>query len=130
MFRRVFEFSLQDIAASRGMIRVVIVSPLRANSREEIEENKAYAKRCVLDCLKRGESPYASHLFFDQNGILDEMKPEDRNLGMNAGLTWGMMAQKVVAYVDLGYSHGMEMDLAFYKGLKLPIEFRKLYGTI
>ena len=41
------------------MILVVIESPYAG----DVEANVAYAKRCVLDCLRLGEAPYASHLF-------------------------------------------------------------------
>lgn len=44
---------------------VVVESPYAG----DVERNVAYAKRCVLDCLKRGEAPYASHLFFTQSGV-------------------------------------------------------------
>ncbi len=53
---------------------VVIESPYAG----DVQANVAYAKRCVADCLRRGESPYASHLFFTQDGILDDLKPEER----------------------------------------------------
>lgn len=108
------------------MTRVVIESPLSAPTREEIEENKAYAKLCVLDCLARGEAPYASHLFFDQPGILDEMVPADRNMGMQAGMQWGLAAHKVVVYIDKGISKGMQLGMDFYRHAGIPIEHRQI----
>jgi hypothetical protein len=85
------------------MKRVVIESPYAG----EVEENVAYAKRCVGDCLKRGESPYASHLFFTQPGMLDDLKPEERELGILAGFAWGKAADTIVFYIDRGISGGM-----------------------
>lgn len=89
------------------MKRVVIESPLNAVTRELIEDNKLYAKTCVRDSLRRGEAPYASHLFFDQQEILDDMNPEERELGIKAGFAWGEAAEAVVFYVDRGLSPGM-----------------------
>ena len=39
---------------------VVVESPLAG----DVERNVAYAKQAGMDCLRRGEAPYASHLFF------------------------------------------------------------------
>jgi hypothetical protein len=108
------------------MLRVVIESPLNALTREGIEENKSYAKRCVIDCLRRGESPYASHLFFDQPGILDDLKADDRKRGIQAGLMWGSQAHKVVVYMDRGISKGMQLGIDFYRHQGIPIEERWL----
>lgn len=53
-------------------MRVLIESPYAG----DVERNIHYAREAVLDCLKRGEAPYASHLFFPQ--VLDDLKPEER----------------------------------------------------
>lgn len=89
------------------MQRVIIESPLGAPDRDGVEFNKLYARRCVRDSLKRGEAPYASHLFFDQPGILDDMKPDERENGIAAGFAWGEAADMVVFYIDRGISPGM-----------------------
>lgn len=89
------------------MKRVVIESPYAG----DVEANVAYAKRCVLDCLKRGEAPYASHLFFTQPGLLDDKSAEERALGIAAGLAWGESADIVAVYVDLGITSGMRQGI-------------------
>jgi hypothetical protein len=101
---------------------VVIESPYAGN----IKENIAYAKRCVLDCLRRGEAPYASHLFFTQEGILDEKNPEERLLGIEAGLAWGANAYTVAVYLDLGISGGMRHGMQFYTKVGIVVEPRRL----
>jgi hypothetical protein len=106
------------------MTRVVIESPLGAPTREQIEENKTYAKRAVWDSLKRGEAPYASHVFFDQPGLLDDLDPRERNLGLNAGLQWGSQAHLVAVYADKGISKGMTMGIDFYRHHGIPVEYR------
>jgi hypothetical protein len=87
---------------------VVIESPFAG----DVEANVEYARRCAKDCLARGESPYASHLFFTQRGILDDDKPEERKLGIEAGLAWARAAEAVVVYIDRGISGGMRQGIA------------------
>jgi hypothetical protein len=108
------------------MIRVVVESPLNAPTREGIEDNKRYARRCVLDSLLRGEAPYASHLFFDQEGILDDRIPSQREMGMKAGFVWGREAQLVAVYTDRGISKGMTAGIDHYRHLGIPIEYRQI----
>jgi hypothetical protein len=108
------------------MTRVVIESPLDDITRELVEENKRYARKCIVDCLRRGEAPYASHLFFDHPEILDDLKPEEREVGLVAGLAWGMMADKVAVYTDRGISKGMLRGIAHYEINGIPVEYRTL----
>jgi hypothetical protein len=108
--------------------RVVIESPYAGN----VAENVAYARLCVIDSLRRGESPYASHLFFPQ--VLDDMRPEERKLGIEAGFAWGKTAVVRAIYIDRGLSSGMKLGILeavnFHRSLKLvqAIEFRSIEG--
>jgi len=104
------------------MIRVVIESPLSGNR----ERNKLYAYACARDCLRRGESPYASHLFFDHPELLDDVIPEERELGIKAGFAWGEAAELRAVYTDLGISGGMELGIAEAKRLTQRLEYRTL----
>ncbi len=104
------------------MILVVVESPYAG----EVEANVAYAKRCVLDCLSRGESPYASHLFFTQDGLLDDFVPEQRKLGIEAGFAWGRVADLVAFYIDRGWSKGMRAGYAEAQRRGARIEVRAL----
>lgn len=101
---------------------VIVESPLKGNR----EANKAYAKRCMLDSLNRGEAPYASHLLFDQPGLLDDDDPDERQLGMLAGFAWGEAADLVAVYTDRGISIGMIEGLKRHKENGIPIEFRRV----
>lgn len=85
-------------------MRLVIVESPYAG---DVERNVKYAKACIRDCLARGESPIASHLLFTQPGILDDLKPEERALGIAAGVAWYRVADCVAFYVDHGWSNGM-----------------------
>lgn len=104
------------------MKRVVIESPYAG----DVAENLAYAKRCVIDCLRRGESPYASHLFFTQDGILDDLKPEERRLGIEAGFAWGAAADRVAVYVDRGISGGMRLGIEKARSRGIHVQVRAL----
>jgi hypothetical protein len=105
---------------------VVIESPYAARDAGVFVENMKYARRCVLDCLKRNEAPYASHLFFTQPGLLDDNDPEQRRLGIEAGLAWGRSADLVAVYVDRGVSRGMTQGIREARRRGTPIELRSL----
>lgn len=108
------------------MIRTVIESPYAG----DVETNLAYAKRCVHDCLRRGEAPYASHLFFTQSGLLDDLNPEERELGIKAGFAWGAAATYVAVYVDRGISGGMRQGIRAASQRGAHIEVRSLEGVV
>jgi hypothetical protein len=96
------------------MIRVVLESPYGG----AISRNVTYARRCVRDCLQRGETPVVSHLLFTQPGILRDEEPEERVLGMAAGHAWINVCDFVVVYHDYGVSPGMlkGLDVARAEG--------------
>jgi hypothetical protein len=81
---------------------VVLESPYAGDA----EENLKYLEECILDCLKRGESPYASHKLL--TGALNDRLPEERELGIQAGFAWHAVADKIVFYLDRGASPGMK----------------------
>ena len=45
---------------------VIIESPFAGNIRKNIN----YARKCMKDCLMKGEYPFASHLLYTQKGII------------------------------------------------------------
>jgi oligoribonuclease (3'-5' exoribonuclease) len=89
----------------------------------DVAANVAYARRCVLDCLSRGEAPCASHLFFTQEGLLDDADPVERRLGIEAGFAWGASSQLVAVYVDRGVSDGMRrgIEAALARGANVEV---------
>ena len=104
------------------MKRVIIESPYAGDVRTHV----AYAKLCVLDSLARGESPYASHLFFTQPGLLDDTDPGERLKGIRAGLAWGEVADLVAIYTDHGVTDGMRLGLRTHRANGVPVVFRKV----
>ena len=105
---------------------VIVESPYAGKTDEETEENIRYARAALHDCLMKGEAPYASHLLYTQEGVLDDKKHEERILGIEAGLCWGAKASKTVVYNDLGISKGMKMGIERATRSGRRIEYRSL----
>ena len=111
------------------MEKVLVESPLSAPDLKGVARNKKYARACLRDCLSRGEAPYASHLLYAQEGLLDDGSAQERALGIHAGLVWGAAATKTVVYADLGISSGMEkgIERALREGRQVE---RRMLGWI
>jgi hypothetical protein len=103
---------------------VILESPYRAETAKEKYENLRYLENCIADCLRRGESPYASHRMIP--GALDDNVPAERDLGIRAGYAWWKAAHKVVFYEDLGWSEGMHKAYQRAKTMQLLVEKRKI----
>ncbi len=101
---------------------VILESPFAG----DVEKNLEYARKCMRDCFLRGEYPFASHLLYTQDGILDDNNPEERKLGIGAGLSWGEHATKTVVYTDLGISEGMKQGIQLAKDYGRVVELRSL----
>lgn len=91
-------------------------------------ENVRYAQACVADCIKRGENPYASHLFFPQTGILDDAVKEERELGMRLGFAWAALCGASVFYIDRGWSNGMLAGWKAATAAGRTVEVRSIQG--
>jgi len=108
---------------------VIIESPYRGDDYKELEKNIIYARACMHDSLLRGDAPYASHLLYTQEGVLDDSVPNARELGISAGLAWGRCADVTVVYIDQGISTGMIRGIKHARDLNRPVEYRSLYGN-
>lgn len=104
------------------MILVYLESPFAG----DVETNVKYARACMADCLKRGEAPFASHLLYTQEGILNDNVPQERSLGIGAGLAWAQFARKTVVYTDLGISGGMKLGIQNAHLAGREVEYRQL----
>jgi len=103
---------------------VILESPYAG----EVEKNVAYARACMRDCLYKGEAPYASHLLYTQEGVLDDLIPEERELGIEAGLAIGKTFDATVVYTDRGISRGMKYGIERAEREGRPVEYRTLEG--
>lgn len=77
------------------MKRLIVESPFAASEAYSVEENVAFARKVCRHALLLGFSPYASHLFFTQPGLLNDDLPDERRLGIDAGLVWSTDVEDV-----------------------------------
>ena len=101
---------------------VIIESPYAGN----IDRNIEYARAAMKDCFARGEIPFASHLLYTQEGILDDENPAERKLGIEAGFEFQRFADKTAVYDDLGMSKGMHEGISDSIKKGIPIEYRSI----
>ena len=72
----------------------------------------------------------ASHLLYTQHGILDDEKPAERLLGIEAGFAWNELADATVVYTDLGITPGMQKGIAHAESAGRPVEYRNLDSVL
>lgn len=87
---------------------VAIESPYAGN----VRENEAFARAVARQvALEEGLSPYVMHLFFTR--FLDDLVPEERTLGISAGLVWTDAAFKHFYSLREGEepSRGMKLSM-------------------
>ncbi len=101
---------------------VILESPYAG----KVKQNLEYGRKCLADSLNRGEVPVASHLLYTQTGVLDDNKPEERDLGINAGHELLRVADKMVVYIDKGISEGMKLGIERAKVAGVPVELRSI----
>lgn len=117
-------------------MRTVILETPFAGEGETFEErdldrevNIEFGRACLHDCfVNYNEAPFASHLLYTQEGVLDDDNPEQRRRGIAAGLAVGDCLEATVVYVNRGISEGMAEGIkrAAYAGR--PVEIRWLLG--
>ncbi len=86
--------------------------------------NREYAQRCLLDCIARGEAPYASHILYTR--VLRDHVAVERSTGLDCGEAWGLVAHKRAVYCDLGITLGMHDGIA-RRPAGQRVEYRYLY---
>lgn len=99
---------------------VCVESPLAG----DFALNLRYARLCMLDCLLKGEAPYASHLLYPQ--CLEDRDPSERKLGMEAGFAFKRVVEATVVYTDRGLSEGMKKGIELSEQLGHTVEYRQL----
>jgi len=107
---------------------VDIETPYSGKTSNDVRRNIFYARACVRDSLLRGETPFASHLFYTQPGILDDNVLEERERGMRAGkeLIESLPGIVTVAYCNLGISEGMLYGINRARECGREVEYRLL----
>ena len=102
------------------MKTVILETPYAGDNKVNIE----FARKCMLDCLNRGEAPFASHLLYTQ--VLDDNIKNERSLGIEAGFAWHEKSNYTVVYVDLGISEGMLKGVESALMCNKRVEYRSL----
>jgi len=108
----------------RIQMRVIVESPYASDNPKIVEHNKRYARACLSDSLQRGEFPFASHLLYTQ--VLEDDDPDERRIGINAGLGWMERSDLVAVYTDLGITEGMKLGIEEASLMGIRIEFREI----
>jgi hypothetical protein len=106
-----------------AMKPVIIESPYAG----DVERNRAYLNAAILDCLRRGETPYASHKMLVDS--LDDLIEEERNAGIHAGFAMAEALGATTArvfYIDHGMSGGMRCGLEHAEKLGQPVTYRTI----
>lgn len=103
---------------------VILESPYSG----DVPTNLRYLRACMADCIRRNETPYASHALLTQEGVLRDEDPEERTRGIEAGFAWRSRADKTIIYTDLGWSTGMRHGEDHARSIGHPIFYRTLSG--
>jgi len=88
------------------MKRVFICSPFAADPYRNVKNALMYCREAVL----QGYAPYAPHAYLPQ--ALDDTNPEERILGMVAGMSFLDTCDELWAFYDEAPSDGMQLELS------------------
>jgi len=100
--------------------RTFVASPFRG----DVEANTKYLHKCMKDSLDRGEAPFAPHMIYTQ--VLDDDDTGEREMGIDCGIAFMGVCDKMAVYIDKGVSEGMQHEIKKAYELGLDVEFRKL----
>lgn len=103
---------------------VIVESPFRATEHRTEAQHREYLRCALADCIRRGESPFASHHLTPE--VLQDDSPYERALGIRLGLAWGAHADLIAVYSQLGCSSGMMQAIQHYKAAGKRIEWREI----
>ncbi len=103
---------------------VIIESPYKG----DFEKHEEYGSRCLADCLSRGEAPFASHLLYTRDGVLDDTVAEEREQGISSGLSIGDRLDVTVVYTDHGITDGMTTGIRRARAAGRKVEYRQILG--
>ena len=91
------------------MRTVYICSPYRAKDSAQLDRHIDYAQELKRQALEAGLAPITPHLYMTQ--CLNEDKPQERAIGMEAGLALLKHCDFVIAGVKYGISEGMSREI-------------------
>lgn len=88
-----------------------------------LQRNAFYLRALAQWCVGMRWAPYASHKLLTQ--WLDDEVPEQRDLGIAAGLAWARHAELAIVGVNYGISSGMNrgIDVHVRNGVRVKYVF-------
>ena len=95
------------------MKRIYVASPYAG----DIEKNTEFAKEACRHVMNEGHAFFAPHLLYP--AILDDSKPEERQLGIDMGLSMLEHCDEPWCYGDR-ISHGMMLEIEEADRLGIP----------
>ena len=113
------------------LLKTIIESPYAGTNHPISSElgvalHLRYLRACMRDSLLRGEAPYASHGLYTQPGVLEDLVPEERKMGIEAGFAWREHADVTAIYTDMGISSGMRLGAEHAQKSGARIEERSI----
>jgi len=94
---------------------VYICSPCRGDYEKNITKAQEYCR----EAISMGVVPIAPHVYFTQ--FLNDLYPEERKLGMTAGLELLKLCAEVWVYGMDNPSEGMKAEIELAKELRIPV---------
>lgn len=101
-------------ADERMKKKVYICAPLGGNVRENLENAVLYTKYA----LKQGVAPITTHFYAL---CLDDDNPQERALGMSAGMSLLWYCDELWVFGDV-ISNGMKEEIKFCENLRIPVK--------
>lgn len=98
------------------MLRIVIESPYAARGTTTVADNEQFLAALIRGQLAEGQAPFAMHAFYTQ--FLDDLVPDERARGIQAGLRWTEAADEVWFCLRPGEVLSTGMCLAFERDLR------------
>lgn len=95
---------------------VYICSPCRGDYKANIERAKGYCREVTLRC---DAIPIAPHVYFTQ--FLDDTKPDERKLGLHAGIELLEMCDELWIFANGEPSEGMKDEIEFAHRDGIPV---------
>ena len=110
-------------SAASGQVpyrRVFICSPY---SFDPVKGAEIATRLCRM-AVDEGQFPFAPHLLYPR--FLDEHSPDERELGIKAGISYLEHCDEVWVYAAEGVSSGMRLEIEAASRLGVPVRFREL----
>ena len=84
----------------------------------DVKRNKQYARELTARAIQLGYAPITPHLYITE--CLDDNDPEQRELGLNAGIALLSVCDIIIVGIKYGISDGMEREIfkAGFAGLE------------